>query len=528
MAETASGTRPLVALHGVTKRFGNVVANRAVDLEIGRGEVVALVGENGAGKSTIVNMLSGVFPPDEGTIEIDGAAADLASPADSVKAGIGVVHQHYMLVPTLTALDNIALQDREIGLWKIDRKALGRRADGVAEQLGFRLEQNQRIDSLDVAHQQRVEIVKALMHDVRLLVLDEPAAVLGEQDKARLFGTIRRLKARGVAVVLITHKLEDVFAVADRAVILREGAVAANLAVKGLMPDTIVRHMVGANSDTGGEIATWTESSAPDGAVGDARPAGSVVCRVRNVTICRPNGSVAVAGLSLDLHASEIVAIAGVDGNGQSEFVRCLAGMQRPVGGEIECLGLNSAKGDWTPARLRRMGVSHIPEDRRRSGIVADMSLAKNYLLSHLDRPDFSRFGLLRNRYLARVVTDRIARYKIRARGSGERMKNLSGGNQQKVVLARELDEDPRLILAAHPSRGLDLKTIEFVHQVLGDARAVGKSILLLSSDLDEILKIADRIVVFAGGQAFGPARCNELDRRTIGAWIAGHEDLPA
>ncbi len=528
VAVTENLATPLVALRGVTKRFGDVVANRAVDLEIGQGEVLALVGENGAGKSTIVNMLSGVFPPDEGAIEIDGVPTVFATPADSVEAGIGVVHQHYMLVPTLSALDNIALQAREIGLGKIDRAALGERAGKVAETLGFQFDKRQRIDSLDVAHQQRIEIIKALMHEVRLLILDEPTAVLGAEDKARLFETVRGLKGQGVSVVLITHKLEDIFAVADRAVILRNGAVAASLPVRGLSADTIVSHMVGADAKARAEVQIPSEGATADDIAGHTHPPGKVVCRVRDVTLRRPNGSVAVAGLSLELHAGEIVAAAGVDGNGQSELVRCLAGMQRPADGEVDCLGLNSRMNDWTPARLRRAGVSHIPEDRRRSGIVGDMSLAKNYLLSHLDDPGFTRFGLLRNRYLAQVVDERISRFKVRAPGSGERMKNLSGGNQQKVVLARELDGDPRLILAAHPSRGLDLNTIAFVHQVLDEAREAGRSILLLSSDIDEILKIADRIVVFAGGRTFGPARCAEVDRRTIGAWIAGHEDVPA
>ncbi len=519
---TETGSVPLVALRGVTKRFGDVVANRAVDLEIGRGEVIALVGENGAGKSTIVNMLSGVFPPDEGTIEIDGAATGFTGPAASVEAGIGVVHQHYMLVPTLTALDNIALQASELGLWKIDRRALGDRAGAVAEALGFRFDRDQRIDSLDVAHQQRIEIIKALIHEVRLLVLDEPTAVLGADDKARLFDTISGLKRQGVSVVLITHKLEDIFAVADRAVILRNGAVAADLPVKDLSPETIVTHMVGSDAEARSELEIQPETVHPE------HPVGEAVCRVRDVTLRRPNGSVAVSGLSLDLHAGEIVAVAGVDGNGQSEFVHCLAGLQRPDEGEIDCLGLNSRARTWSPARLRRAGVSHIPEDRRHSGIVAEMTLAKNYLLSHLDRPDVFRLGLLRNHHLGQVVDGLLNAFKVRAPGSGALMKTLSGGNQQKIVLARELDGDPKLILATHPSRGLDLNTIAFVHKTLEQTRDAGKAILLLSSDIDEILKIADRIIVFAGGRTFGPAPCRDLTRQTIGAWIAGHEDIEA
>jgi simple sugar transport system ATP-binding protein len=504
----------------VTKRFGAVVANRAVSISIAAGEVVALVGENGAGKSTIVNMLAGLLVPSEGRILVDGEERHFASPADSVAAGIGVVHQHFMLVPTLSALNNIVLALPDLGIGRLNREALASRVNAVAARLGFQLDPTARIDELGVAEQQRVEIVKALMHEARLLILDEPAAVLGPEDKEHLFATIRRLKAEGTAVLLITHKLEDIFAVADRAVVLRNGAVAASAAVGELSSSEIVQHMVGARDAT--QAGLIAASSPPSRRT--AVP-GEVICSIRDVTLKRPNGSVAISGLSLDLRAGEIVAVAGVDGNGQSELVRVLAGMDRPDRGTIECLSVRSEGRLWNAERLRRVGVAHVPEDRRRSGIVGSMTLARNYLLRHLDKPEFSKHALLCVGPLERAVAARIAEFQVRCTGPHDRIDHLSGGNQQKVVLAREMDGDPRLILAAHPSRGLDITTIRFVHQLLQDARDAGRAVLLVSFDLDEVLQVADRVVVFAGGRTFGPARRGEVGRAEIGAWIAGHAE---
>lgn len=520
----SSPSTPLVTLEGVTKRFGSVVANRNVDFSIAPGEVLALVGENGAGKSTLVNMLCGLLVPDDGRILVDGRPIDLLSPGAAAAVGIGVVHQHFMLVSSVSVLDNVALAMPELGRGRFDRTALAAQVNAVAGRLGFRIDPAARVDRLDVAAQQRVEIVKALMHDIRLLILDEPTAVLGPEDKDNLFSTIRRLRAEGVAIMLITHKLEDIFSVADRAVILRGGAVAAQAEVAALTAAEVVRHMVG--TEDGAGAAVIAEGTPSNRAQPSAR--GRLVCSIRDVSLRRANGSLAVSGLDLDLHAGEIVAVAGVDGNGQSELVYVLAGMAAPDVGQVECLGEHSSGRGWTAARLRSIGVAHVPEDRRRSGIVGPMTLSRNYLLRHADKPGFWRFGLLRRSALEKIVANRLSVFEVRCTGPNDRIETLSGGNQQKLVLARELDGDPQLILAAHPSRGLDIKTIRFVHRLLEERRDAGSTVLLLSSDLDEIVQLADRIMVLAGGRAFGPVRAGEVARSTLGAWIAGHAETAA
>ncbi|MBD9375445.1 ABC transporter ATP-binding protein [Rhizobium sp. ARZ01] len=520
--DTGSTVRSFVALKGVTKRFGPVVANRSVDIDVATGEVLALVGENGAGKSTIVNMLAGLLRPDEGSISVNGQETNLTSPTASIAAGIGVVHQHYVLVPTLSALENIALQMTEYGLGRIDRNGLATAVLRVSTSLGFAFDLDAKVEDMDVAHQQRIEIVKALMREVRLLILDEPTAVLGANDREKLFETIGRLKARGTSVILITHKLDDIFQAADRVVVLKAGAVSLSCSVSDTDPKGIIRAMVG---DVGNNaIADIVDGG---GTLVVERQAKEACCSVKAASLLRANGSLAVSDLSLDVHFGEILAVAGVDGNGQSEFVRCLAGLARPFSGHVDCLGVSSSSTGWNTAFLRSVGVSHIPEDRRRSGIVGAMSLADNYLLGHLHNPEFVRHGFIDRRKLGVVTTQMLKDYEVRARGPSDPIANLSGGNQQKLVLARELAGEPKLILAAHPSRGLDIKTIRFVHKLLADARAEGKAVIFQSSDIDEILTLADRILVFAGGRAFGPVDCRGLSRKQVGAWIAGQEDLP-
>ena len=509
---------PLIALRGVTKRFGPIVANRDVSFAVNGGEVLALVGENGAGKSTVVNLLSGLYRPDAGTIALGGEILSFASPADAVGRGIGVVHQHYTLIPALTVLDNIALAMPELGGGRIDRKALAVRVDELAADLGFELRLAARTDTLDVANQQRVEIVKALIRKVRVLLLDEPTAVLGPRDKERLFAMVRRLKSHGVAVLLVTHKLEDIDAVADRVVVLRAGAVVADEPAATLSHAAIVELMIGSRDPT-----LAAELERPVGDIEVASAAGDEVGRLVEVTLRRPNGSLAVEGLNAALRASEILAVAGVDGNGQAELVRCLAGVDSPASGSVEVLGLQpSGSHRLTADRVRQAGLAHIPDDRRHNAIIERLDLADNFLLGNTHDARFWRRGMVRYRPLVDEVKRWIAAFDIRTTGPRQRMAALSGGNQQKFVVARELAHQPRLLIAAHPSRGLDIRTVHFVHEQLRRERERGAAILLVSGDLDEVLSLADRILVLAAGRAFGPFDRGAVSLSEIGAFMAG------
>ncbi|MBA3518849.1 MAG: ATP-binding cassette domain-containing protein [Rhizobiales bacterium] len=511
---------PVLAFEGVTKRFGAVVAARDVSFQVMAGEIVALVGENGAGKSTVVNLISGVLRPDEGRLRFGGDPVDFASPNDAVRRGVGVVHQHYTLTPTLSALNNIVLAMPELGLGPFSRKRLLARVARIADDLGFGLDLSARIDQLDVAHQQRVEIVKALLRDVRLLVLDEPTAVLGPADRRQFFDMLARLRQRGVAIVLITHKLDDVFSICERALVMRGGALVADRPTAQLDRGELVELMIGErNPALALELAGTAAPAAADSP-------GATLGWITGLTLLRSDGSLAVEGLSLSLHAGEILAVAGVDGNGQVELMRCLAGLDRPDAGEVELLGLSSrSKGRWSPRALRKAGLAHVPADRRRSGILEGRDLADNHLLCRMDDPGLVRGGFIRRRRLRDIVAGLIGEFSVKATGPGNRMGALSGGNQQKLVLARELTGGPRVLLVAYPSRGLDVRTTHFLHDRLRAARREGAAVVLVSGDLDEIWLLADRILVLAGGHGFGPVTKARTTPAQIGGWMAGHRD---
>jgi simple sugar transport system ATP-binding protein len=490
-----------------------------VSFSINRGEVLVMVGENGAGKSTIVNLLSGRLLPDRGRILFGRKEISLESPARAVERGIGVVHQHYALVPTLNALDNIALAMPELGHGRIDRKRLAVRVRQLADELGFTIDLTSNIHTLDVAEQQRVEIVKALVRSVGVLLLDEPTAVLGPEDKQRLFAMIRQLRSSGVAIVLITHKLQDIAAVADRVVILRGGEVVGQGPASSFDHAAIVELMVGSRDP---KLAAEVEGEATIAT--DVPASGSEVFRMRDLTLRRPDGSVAVAGLNAALSHGEILAIAGVDGNGQAELVRCLTGAETPAEGSVEVLGLGSVHAHGVSVdSLRLAGLAHIPADRRRAGIVERLDLADNFLLGNTHDQRFWRWGIVRYRPLVETVQHWIKAFDIRTVGPRQRIGALSGGNQQKFVVARELAHVPKLLIAAHPTRGLDVRTTQFVHDRLRQERQRGAAILLVSGDLDEVLGLADRILILSNGQAFGPLRRPETSPREIGALIAGH-----
>ena len=506
-AEFAAG-RPLLAVRGVTKVFGATVASDAVDLEVWPGEIVGILGENGAGKSTLMNMIAGLIAPDGGEIVLDGESVVFASPRDAAAAGIGMVHQHFKLIGSLTVAENIALGDPRWGRGVLRFEPLRREVGALAAALGMAVDFDRRVDELAVGEQQRVEILKVLSRRPRLLILDEPTAVLTQDERPGLFRMMAELAARGTAVIIISHKLEDILETCKRVVVMRGGRVVDAAPVSGRSRADLVRMIVGENLPNVSRGAKADAPSAP-------------LMTVEALTIGRPNGTRAVEGASFTLMSREILGLCGVDGNGQSELIHALSGMLRPLSGRVVYHLEGAPAGAWLDAAaLRRLGLCHIPEDRHRHGILSAFPLTANYLLTHLGLRDFNRSGWLRQRTIRSRVTEAVAAFEVKAAGPQAIMSHLSGGNQQKLVLARELAAAPRIVIAAHPTRGLDIRTIAFVKQQLLRMREGGAGILLLSADLADIWEIADRVVVMTNGRLRGPVAVADTTLQEVGHWM--------
>jgi len=479
---------PLLELRGITKRFPGVVANDHVDFELAKGEVHALLGENGAGKSTLMNILYGLYHPDEGEIRLNGKPLRIDSPRAAIDNGIGMVHQHFMLIPVMSVAENIVLGVEPHSGPFLDLDTAQARVRELSERFGLAVRPEARIDSISVGMQQRVEILKALYRGAEILILDEPTAVLTPQEAEELFAIVRSLQAEGKSIIFISHKLNEVLKIADRITTLRFGKEVATVPREGATQEGLARMMVGR------EVVLRVEKP-------PAQP-GEPLLVAEDLIVVDDRGLEACRGISLEVRAGEIVGIAGVDGNGQTELIDALTGLRHPASGRIVVGGKDVT--DATAREVLDNGMGHIPEDRQLRGLVLDFSLAENLALHDFRKPPDSRFGWLFPRRLVQRARRLLAEFDVRGGGPETPAASLSGGNQQKVVVAREVSRDPRVLLAAQPTRGLDVGAIEFVHRRLVTERDEGRAIVLVSFELEEILSLSDRILVLYEGRIVG------------------------
>jgi len=505
---------PAIQAIDIVKRFGLLTANDHVNLEAYAGEVLALVGENGAGKSTLMNMLSGLLQPDDGQIRVKGETVKFRSPRDAIERGIGMVHQHFMLIPPLTVAENVVL-GHEPSKGIFDRAAARQKVGDLSRAYGLKLDPDARVSSLSVGLQQRVEILKVLYWGSDILIFDEPTAVLTPQESRELFVVLRDLAKQGRTIIFITHKLKEVMELSDRITVLRAGTVVGQLTTRDTSPREIAGKMIGRDM--------MPEVHKPPAHLGEP------VLVVRDLHVQSDRGLPAVQGINLEVRAGEILGIAGVEGNGQSELIEALTGLRPVTGGTATVCDTSilfatggSFNPKTAPAQVREAGVSYVPEDRRERGLVLMYSVADNLILGQQDASRFSQAGLLNFGHIRSWARQLVEQYDVRPRRTDVAVGNLSGGNQQKVVLAREFSEDPALLIAAQPTRGLDVGAAQFVHERLVEKRDAGAAVLLISAELDEILALADRVAVIYEGQIMKTLTSDEADEGTVGLLMTG------
>jgi simple sugar transport system ATP-binding protein len=491
-------------IKGITKSFGSFVANDAIDMKVGNGEILAILGENGAGKSTLMNVVYGLLKADSGQILIDGKEVSINSPADALKVGIGMVHQHFMLVPVFTVAENIVLGHEESKRGVLTLSEAKEKIKKIADEFKFEIDPDALIEELPVGVQQRAEIIRALMYDAKVLILDEPTAVLTPQETDELLNMMRVLKSKGTSIIFITHKLREVKEVADQIAVIRRGKVVGNTSPTASQEE-LASLMVGHEVDL---IPNRTTANL-----------GKTVLSVKDLNIFDSTGRKIVNNLSLEIKSGEILAIAGVQGNGQSELTRALINLEDHVTGSVtldsvEILGK-------TVNQALHAGIAYVPESRELDGLIGSFTISENLILDTHDLTPVAKRGQLDKNFIRENASRLIKEFDVRAQSMLDTASSLSGGNKQKVVLARELSRDVKLVIASQPTRGLDVGSIEFVHERLLAERNSGRAILLISSELDEVVGLADRIAVIYKGEILGVVT-PDVSREKLGLMMAG------
>jgi simple sugar transport system ATP-binding protein len=495
-------------LKGITKRFPGVVANDGVTFDVAGGEIHAMLGENGAGKTTLMNILFGLYHADEGEIVVDGKPVRFESPGDAIAAGLGMVHQHFMLIPVFTVTENIILgvEPTEGVGGLLNRKDAHARVQEISDRYGLFVPPDAIVEEIPVGVQQRVEILKALYREAEILILDEPTAVLTPQETDELFTVMRSLREAGKGIIFITHKLKEVLQVADRITVMRRGKVVGEADPATATDEELAAMMVG-------RAVQLTVDK------GAAKPGASVL-EVADLKVLDDRGHVAVDGVSFQVHAGEIVCVAGVQGNGQTELVEAVTGLRPPAEGHILLEGKDITKADAD--HVLDAGVGHVPEDRLRDGLVVDFSIADNLVLDTYDKPPFAR-GFVRNeRAVLEAAEERAKDFDVRTPSVLQPASTLSGGNQQKVIVAREFSRPISLLVASQPTRGLDVGSIEYIHSRIVQKRDEGAAVMIVSPELDEVLALADRIIVMYRGRIVGIVPGSEATREGVGLLMAG------
>lgn len=496
----------LLEMKHITKRFQTVVANEDVNLQVEKGEVHALLGENGAGKSTLMNILYGMYAQSEGEIYLKGEQVRIKDPKDAIAKGVGMVHQHFMLIPALSVIENVILGMKE-NKAVLDLNTAAEDFVQMAAKYNMHIDPWQKVSRLSIGQQQRLEILKALYRKAELLILDEPTAVLTPTEVKALFKMIKRLTQEGHTVIFISHKLAEIMEICDRCTVLRQGKVAASLKIEDILDkEQLAALMVGKNV----ELITHKEAAKP----------GKIVLHAENICYQNTQKVQVLDQVSITAREGEILGICGVDGNGQSELIKCITGLYKPSQGKIMINGKDCTS--YKPKEILAENVAHIPEDRHKMGMIKEMSIKENLILMNYDKGPFSRRGILNWKWINKHSEEICKNYNVKTPNIVEKAGNLSGGNQQKFVVGRELDRKPDLLIAMHPDRGLDIGATKYIQSRIVEERDRGAAVVLVSTELDEILELSDRIVVMYEGKVMGTMTQQEATREKLGLLMAG------